>query len=72
MNLKSVLSPLVGSCFALLYAAAAHATIIVYSSQSSYLAAISAPGFDTYDDLNPTDILNTPQTRTAGAYGYTA
>jgi hypothetical protein len=72
MNLKSVLVPLIGACFALLYANAAHATIIVHTTQSSYLAAISAPGVDTYDDLDPTDTLSTPQTRTAGPYGYTA
>ena len=50
----------------------AEAAIAVYKTQASYLAAISAPGVDTFDDLNPTGALATPQTRIAGPYAYTA
>jgi PEP-CTERM motif len=50
----------------------AQAAITVYKTQALYLAAVSAVGVDTYDDLNPTGPLATPQTRTAGTYVYTA
>lgn len=50
---------------------AAQAAITVYTTKASYLAAISAPGVDTFNDLNPTATLSTPQFRNAGAYGYT-
>jgi hypothetical protein len=50
----------------------AEAAITVYKTQASYLAAISAPGVDNYDDLDPTDTLATPQGRDAGVYKYTA
>jgi hypothetical protein len=50
----------------------AQAAITVYTTQASYLAAISAPGVDTFDDLDPTDTLATPQSRSAGAYSYNA
>jgi hypothetical protein len=62
------------SAFALAlgFSGSAHAAITVYTTQASYLAAISAPGLDTFDNLDPTDSLSTPQNRTAGAYAYTA
>jgi hypothetical protein len=56
---------------ALASAGSAQAAITVYTTQASYVAAISAPGVDTYDDLDPTQSLVTPQARTAGAYAYT-
>jgi PEP-CTERM motif len=56
---------------ALAFSASAQAAITVYTTQASYLAAISAPGVDTYDDLDPNQSLVTPQTRAAGAYAYT-
>jgi hypothetical protein len=50
--------------------AAAHAGITVYTSQSDFLAAVSAPGFDTYDDLSIAQ-YGLSLDRGAGAYGYT-
>jgi hypothetical protein len=50
-------------------AAAAQADITVYTSQADFLAAVSAPGVDSYDDLTIAaygDTLN----RAAGAYTY--
>jgi hypothetical protein len=59
-------------CAALLCAAAAaQAGITTYTSQAAFLAAVQAPGVDTFDDLvgpqpEPDDQLN----RTAGGYTY--
>jgi PEP-CTERM motif len=52
-------------------AGTSQAAITVYTTQASYLAAITAPGVDTFNDLT---IASTPSplTRTAGAYSYTA
>ena len=49
----------------------AHASIINFTTESAYLAAIGAPGVDTFDDLSVA-ILPSPLSRTAGAYSYTA
>ncbi|WP_296949820.1 PEP-CTERM sorting domain-containing protein [uncultured Massilia sp.] len=50
---------------------AARADITVYTSQADFLAAVSAPGYDSYDDLV---VAPYPATldRSAGAYGYQA
>jgi hypothetical protein len=68
---KSRLAP---TALAILLASfgSAEAAIAVYKTQASYLAAISAPGFDNFNDLDPADTLATPQSRVAGAYSYTA
>src|SRR6058998_1722763 len=50
--------------------AAANAGITVYTSQADFLAAVSAPGTDTYNDLSVTPIGFVVD-RTAGAYSYT-
>ncbi len=52
-------------------ATAAQAGVTVYTTQASYLAAISAPGVDNYNDLALSPI-GSPITRNAGAYSYTA
>jgi PEP-CTERM motif len=72
MNPKSNWAPLAGACFALLSTTAAQATTTVYTTQASFLAAISAVGVDTFNDLNPAATLSTPQNRTAGPYTYRA
>jgi hypothetical protein len=60
---------------ALLGAAAAgttaNAAITVYTSQSSFLAAVSSAGTDSFNDLT-VDSLGDSLNRTAGAYSYTA
>jgi hypothetical protein len=50
-------------------AAAAQADITVYTNQAEFLAAVKAPGVDTYDDLTVT-LYGETLTRHAGAYGY--
>ena len=59
-------------CLAALLCAStvANAGITVYTSQSDFLAAVSAPGTDTYDDL-PVDLYGPSLDRSAGAYTYT-
>ena len=47
------------------------ASFVTYTTQASYLAAISNPGVDTYDDL-PLGFVSSPLNRTAGTYTYTA
>lgn len=49
----------------------ASASIAIYTNQADFLAAISSPGVDTFDDM-PASLVNSPINRTAGAYGYTA
>ncbi|WP_235889285.1 PEPxxWA-CTERM sorting domain-containing protein [Glacieibacterium frigidum] len=57
---------------ALLASGAANAAITVYTDQASFLAAVSAPGVDGYDGFNIFGTTNSPITRSAGSYGYTA
>jgi len=46
------------------------AALTVYTDQASFLAAVSAPGTDTFDDVDGTTA--SPISRTAGAYSYSA
>lgn len=52
-------------------AAGAQAAITVYTSESAFLSAVSAPGVDTFDDLEVQAYGDTVY-RTAGAYNYQA
>jgi hypothetical protein len=59
----------------LLLSISAQAAVSVYTTQASYLAAVSAPATDTFDSLDPAALgffLSSPAARTAGPYGYTA
>lgn len=60
-------------CLAALLCAAAssQAAITTYTSQAAFLAAVSAPGHDSYDDLT-VDPYGATLDRTAGAYAYQA
>jgi hypothetical protein len=64
----SLLKPLCAAAL-LCAAAAAQADITVYSSQADFLAAVQAPGVDTYDDLTVMQYADTLH-RSAGAYTY--
>ncbi|MES2538643.1 MAG: PEP-CTERM sorting domain-containing protein [Pseudomonadota bacterium] len=70
MKIKSLLMP---AMLAVLSVASnvAQASVVAYTTQASFLAAISNAGTDTYDDLAVAP-LATPQARTAGAYSYSA
>jgi hypothetical protein len=52
-------------------AAAARADITIYTSQADFLAATSARGVDTFDDLEVVPYAS-PLARSAGAYSYRA
>jgi hypothetical protein len=69
--IKPSLTKLSAAAVLLCAAAAAQADITVYTSQADFLAAVQAPGVDTYDDLTIMqygESLN----RTAGSYTYQA
>lgn len=51
---------------------AANATFTVYSTEAAFLAAVSAPGVDTYTGFNINGPTPSPITRTAGSYSYNA
>jgi len=71
MNFKTVLAP--ATLAALLATSGAQAAISIYTTEASFLAAVgSGVGVDTYDDLDFTQPLATPISRTAGSFAYTA
>ena len=51
---------------------ASQAALTVYTSQAAFLAAVSAPGTDTYTGFSITGATPSPITRSAGSYQYTA
>ncbi len=51
-------------------ASAAHGAITLYTDQAAFLAAVTAPGVDTFDDLTQT-FYPSPLLRNAGPYTYT-
>jgi hypothetical protein len=51
---------------------AAQAAVTIYTDEASFLAAISNPGVDDYNDLPIGVPVATPQARTAGDYTYSA
>ena len=64
----SLLKPLCAAAM-LCAAAAAHADISVYTSQADFMAAVKAPGVDTYNDLT-VSLYGETLNRTAGGYTY--
>lgn len=50
---------------------AASAAIVTYTNEAAFLAAISAPGTDSFNDLSLL-FMTSPLSRSAGSYGYTA
>lgn len=75
MKLKSPLALIAISALsaALLTAqGAAQAALTVYTSEASFLAALSTAGVDSFDDLDPTAALAQPLNRSAGSYSYSA
>ena len=48
-----------------------HATLTTYNTLASFLAAVSNPGTDTFDDLTET-LTASPLNRTAGPHAYVA
>ena len=56
----------------LLVPSISHAAFIVFTDQASFLAAVEAPGVDTYTGFSTTVPTQSPIFRTAGPYSYTA
>jgi hypothetical protein len=52
-------------------AAAAQADVLVFTDRTAFLAAVQAPGIDTFNDLSISPFPS-PLMRTAGAYSYQA
>jgi hypothetical protein len=66
----SLLKPLCAAAL-LCAAAGAQADITVYTSQAAFMAAVKAPGVDTYDDLT-VSLYGENLNRSAGGYTYDA
>jgi hypothetical protein len=72
MNSHLSRARLLASAGLLALSAASQAALTVYSTQASFLAAVAAPGVDSYTGFSITDPTSSPVTRSAGAYSYTA
>ncbi|MCV2362742.1 PEP-CTERM sorting domain-containing protein [Paucibacter sp. DJ1R-11] len=68
---KFLLQPLALAAMVCL-AGGAQATVTVYTSQAAFLAAVTAPGVDTFTGFSISGSTPSPINRTAGSYGYTA
>lgn len=68
---KSTLAKALPLAVLLCAAATSQAAVTTYTNQADFLAAVSAPGYDSYDDLT-VDLYGTTLDRTAGAYAYQA
>jgi hypothetical protein len=71
VNLKPLSLKTLSLAVLLFTAAAAQADVTVYTDRAAFLAALSASGTDTFNDLTLSEI-GTPLNRTAGAYSYQA
>jgi hypothetical protein len=69
VHTKLLFTKLSAAALLLCAAGAAQADITIYTSQADFLAAVSAPGIDTYDDLSIA-AYGDNLSRTAGAYTY--
>lgn len=63
---------LVAAAAVLLAPVRAHAQISTYTSLAAYLAAVTAPGTDTFSNISVTGATSSPLLRTAGIYSYRA
>ena len=54
------------------FSGASQAALTVYTSQANFLAAVNAPGTDSYTGFSLTGSTPSPITRSAGSYQYTA
>lgn len=63
---------LVAAAAVLLAPVRAQAQISTYTSLAAYLAAVTAPGTDTFSDISVAGSTSSPLLRTAGIYSYRA
>lgn len=71
MNMQQLSLKSLSLALLLCAASAAQAGITLYTDQAAFLAAVTAPGVDTYDDLSP-QLYPPVLLRNAGPYSYTA
>lgn len=70
-SLKNLRKPLAAAIL-LAFAGASQAAISVFTTQASFLAAVTAPGVDTFAGFSVTSATASPINRSAGSYTYTA
>lgn len=71
MNLKPLSLKSLTLAALLCTAAAAQADVAMYTDRAAFLAALTLPGTDTFNDLTITE-TGSPLSRSAGAYSYRA
>jgi hypothetical protein len=71
MNFTTKLAPLALAA-AFVFSTAAQAAVTVYTDQASFLAAVSNPGVDTFNDISSLGSTPSPLFRVAGPHSYTA
>ena len=69
---SSVVPVALAASLALGFATTASASVSFFTDKALFLAAVSNPGVDTFDDVNFLDSTPSPLNRTAGAYSYVA
>jgi len=72
LNIKTGFSKCLAIAALLCLSGASHAAITVYTTEASFLAAVSTPGVDTFTGFSITGNTPSPINRSAGAYSYTA
>lgn len=72
MNTRTLLFEGLSFAALLLVAPNSHAALTVFTTQASFLAAVTAPGVDTFSDFSLTQPSPSPITRNAGPYPYRA
>jgi len=70
MSLQRILVRLIAIVVLVATRVDSNAAMSIYTSSTSFAAAISSPGFDTFDDLLAGVVTPAPISRTAGLYGY--
>ena len=68
---RLILQPLAAAAL-LCIVGASQAALVVYTTQASFLAAVSAASTDTFAGFAVTGVTAGPITRAVGPYGYTA
>jgi hypothetical protein len=70
--MKTLLLKSLAAASLLAASAAAHAALVVFNTQASFLASVVSPGVDSFTGLSIIDSTPSPLLRSAGSYAYTA
>lgn len=71
MELTSSIRPWLAAALCAV-AGVSQAALVTYDTNPAFLAAVTAPGVDSFDDLSTQGSTPSPASRSAGSYGYTA